>query len=264
MRIAHLEYINKLLKETEIEYAKIIPWSTPVYSFGNIQNSKLATLGINPSNREFENLKGEELVGYNRRFHTLNSLNISKWAQIDHDKTIQIKMLCDEYFQRNPYDQWFKKLDYLISGSSYSYYFPSNEACHLDLIPFATSEKWSDLKIEQQNFLLKKSSNFLGDLIKNSNIEYLILNGSSVIKNFEAITNVKFSKELIQNWSLNRRKGKPVRGYSYEGEINKIGKIELNREIKILGFNHNIQSSYGITNDVQKSIRSWISKKITI
>ncbi|QRM90980.1 hypothetical protein FG167_07310 [Lacinutrix sp. WUR7] len=259
-----LEVINNTLTDADIKYADVIPWSTPIYSFGNISNSKIATLGINPSNREFEDLNGVELNGNNRRFHTLKSLKINSWTEIDSAKTNYIKTLCDEYFSRNPYDQWFKKLDYLISGSSYSYYFPSTEACHLDLIPYATSKKWSDLRPNQKHFLLDKSSLLLGHLLKNSSINYLILNGSTVIKTFEQISDVTFRKELQTDWVLNRKNGKNVNGYSFEGDVNKIGGIKLKQAIKVFGFNHNIQSSFGVTSIVQKSIRNWLSNKIKV
>lgn len=261
--IESLVKINQVISDDELSFANIIPWSTPIYSFGKIENSKIATLGINPSNREFEDLEGNELEGNLRRFHTLNSLKVESWKKLDLEKTFEIKKLCDEYFLRNPYDQWFKKLDYLFSGSSYSYYFPSVEACHLDLIPYATEKKWSELNNNQKKFLLEKSFNFLGEIVKHSKINYFILNGSTVIKNFEKITNIDFIVKMQPKWTLNRKNNKHVvKGYSFEGEINKIGNIKLNRIIKVYGFNHNIQSSYGITNDVQKSIRNWLSNNI--
>lgn len=260
--LENLININTSLSEEDMDYANIIPWSTPIYSFGKVEIAKIATLGINPSNREFEDLRGNELDGNLRRFHTLKSLNIKSWKEIDLSRTNKIKLLCDEYFQRNPYDQWFKKLDYLFSGSSYSYYFPSIEACHLDLVPYATEKKWSNLTSLQREFLLKKSSPFLGDIIKNSSISYLILNGSTVIKNFELISDVTLKMKLQPDWALKRRTSNDVKGYSFEGQVKQIGDVKLKKEVKVFGFNHNIQSSYGITNYVQKSIRNWFSNKI--
>lgn len=264
MDLKTFELINSALTKSDIKYADVIPWSTPVYSFGNLSTSKIATLGINPSNREFEDLNGLELDGGIRRFHTLKSLNIKSWKELDRTKTDNVKTLCDEYFNRNPYDQWFKKLDYLFSGSSYSYYFPSLEACHLDLVPYATSKKWSDLSSEQKQFLLNKSSHLLGNLLKDSKVDYLILNGSTVLKNFQLISDVSYKKELQESWELRRKNGNNVRGFSHEGLVQEIGGVKLNKEIKILGFNHNIQSSFGVTNLVQKSIRNWLSKKIIL
>src|ERR1700738_3082657 len=61
---ALVRYIN------EISLAKdyIIPWSCPVLSFGNPLTASVATLGLNPSNREFVDEAGNELDGPFRRF----------------------------------------------------------------------------------------------------------------------------------------------------------------------------------------------------
>jgi len=50
-----------------------------------------------------------------------------------------------------------------------------------------------------------------------------------------------------------------VAGVAYRGSINNISGIELGRSIEVLGFNHNIQSSFGVTTQVRKSIQEWIT-----
>ncbi|MET3025338.1 hypothetical protein ABXT06_01550 [Flavobacterium sp. UW10123] len=259
---SHVLNLLEVLKKTQPDDLSIIPWSTPILSFGNILKSKIATLGINPSNREFVDLQGLELKGDNRRFHTLNSLEIKNWSEIKEKHINLIIELCDEYFLRNPYDGWFKKLDYLISGTSMSYYFPSQEACHLDLIPFATFEKWSNLTPIQQNTLLNLFSDFLGILIAESSIEIILLNGQTVVNNFEKISNLKLYKTTEKDWELPRKKTENVAGYSYQGYVETIGTIDLKRKVKVLGYNHNIQSSFGVTSQVQTSIRKWITLNI--
>ena len=56
----------------------MIPWSCPVPAFGDLLNSFVATLGLNPSNREFVDEEGNELEGAARRLHTLRSLSLSR------------------------------------------------------------------------------------------------------------------------------------------------------------------------------------------
>ena len=46
----------------------VIRWSSPVPSFGDLSRSRVATLGLNPSNREFVDPDGQELSGAERRF----------------------------------------------------------------------------------------------------------------------------------------------------------------------------------------------------
>src|SRR5438045_226057 len=89
----------------------VIGWGCPVLFFGDLSNSRVATLGLNPSNREFVDEAGIELSGCVRRFHTLQSLGLSSWSQASamHLELI-INNYCD-YFDANPYDVWFKRLD---------------------------------------------------------------------------------------------------------------------------------------------------------
>src|SRR5205809_4127565 len=111
----------------------VITWGCPVPSFGDLSNSEVATVGLNPSNREFVDESGGELEGSLRRFHTLNSLGISSWSHADARHLRLILESCRMYFFDNPYDRWFKRLDHVVSGTKASFYSPSCGACHLDL-----------------------------------------------------------------------------------------------------------------------------------
>jgi len=233
----------------------VIYWACPIPFFGNIYRAKIATLGINPSNLEFVNEDGIELNLSLRRFNNLHSLNLSSWEGIHGNEISIIMNDCLNYFNHNPYDRWFKKLDYLISGTSFSYYFPSGEACHIDLIPFATKLKWSVLSSAEQRLLLDKSVPFLFYLLKQFNIHTLILNGQSVVNQFQKITSCNLIKEPKTDWNLKREKSNEVLGYSYSGVLN----FNRRKPIKVLGFNHNIQGSFGVTKEVQESIRKWIT-----
>lgn len=254
-----LNLVKKLNDPICIE-SDVITWGSPVPSFGNLSFSKIATVGLNPSNREFVDESGNELKGSKRRFHTLNSLGLSQWDDVEQSHLKVIEDSCQDYFNRNPYDSWFKKLDNLISGTSMSYYFPSSQACHLDLIPFATSTKWTCLSAEQKKTLLKISGDSLARLINNSSIKLLVLNGNSVVANLQKLCNEKFERISMPNWNLNRKGTSEVEGYAYKGIIKSLSNINLRNKIYVLGYNHNIQSSFGVTTKVQLSIRNWISE----
>lgn len=258
---AELSNLVERLSDPKLLKADVIEWGCPIMSFGNISTSKIATLGLNPSNREFVDEFGNELKGDKRRFHTLDSLGLKQWSEADDKHLDLIAELCDDYFSRNPYDSWFKRLDYLISGTSMSYYFPSQEACHLDLIPYATSCKWTDLSIKQRSSLLQLTGDTLGLLLRQSPIRLLILNGQTVVEHLQKFSNAKLKKTLMPNWTLPRKETNGVAGYSYVGEISEIAGVILNQPIFILGYNHNIQSSFGVTSQVQTSIRNWITEK---
>lgn len=239
---------------------KIIQWGSPVPAFGNLSSAAVATLGINPSNREFVNSKGHELDGNERRFQTLRSLGISKWSDATSSHLLSMENSCKNYFLYNPYNAWFKSLDNLISGTRTSYYGKKSTACHLDLIPYATSCKWTDLTSSQRTQLLSSTGDTLGLLLKDSKVQLLVLNGRTVIENLSKISDLEYKYRLMPTWSLPRSNGS-VLGYSCRGVVTNICGIKLNREIVVLGLNHNIQSSFGVTSQVKESIRDWITLK---
>lgn len=259
------EELEKLLIKLSGQTLKqldVIPWGTPVLSFGDIAAARMATIGLNPSEREFVDTTGKELDGPHRRFHTLRSLGLKKWTDVEEHHLTSIIQLYSEYFHRNPYDGWFKKLDHIISGTSNSYYFPSGLACHLDLIPFATFSKWTDLEPQQKTKLLDISIDTLGQLLKNSSIDVIVLNGKTVVDNFERYSDTKFTRRIKDEWILPRKVGGGVLGFAYEGSIRSLGNTDFDRTITVLGYNHNIQSSFGVTKEVQVSIRNWVSDSL--
>lgn len=257
MQSTILSLIKRLDKSTFSE-TNVIPWSSPVPSFGDLSRSTVATVGLNPSNREFVDPAGKELDGSFRRLHTLNSLGLKKWSDADKEHLQLIVDSCSEYFSRNPYDGWFKKLDYVISGTKTSFYSDSSRACHLDLIPYATACKWTFLTKKQRSALLEHAGDTLGLLLADSPVKLLILNGKSVIDHFETITGEKLTVSRMKNWSLPRQKSPGVMGFAYRGVIRQFPGVKLRKEVIVLGFNHNLQSSFGVTKQVVQAIQEWI------
>ncbi|HIM96922.1 MAG TPA: hypothetical protein EYM57_03335 [Gammaproteobacteria bacterium] len=237
----------------------VIPWAAPVISFGDLSKARVATLGLNPSNREFVDVSNRELMGSERRFQTLNSLGLSKWSQAKPEHIDQIVDACFGYFDGNPYDGWFRALEKLFLDAGVSYYGMFSDACHLDLVPFATSTKWGALTTRQKAQLLSLSGDALGLLLRDSSIEVLVLNGQAVIDNLQQVSNRSFKKEVVAEWILPRRSSDGVLGYAYTGKINQVGGVDLGREVSVLGYNHNIQSSFGVTSQVKMAIQKWIS-----
>ena len=238
----------------------IIPWSCPVPAFGDWLTPKVATLGINPSYREFVDRSGEQLQGPYRRLHTLDSLGIESWSEADARHLELIMDSCRSYFFRNPYDTWFKKLDFAIAGTAVSYYDNPSSACHLDLVPFATIRRWNELSTQQRTSLLSLTGDTLGITLRDSQIRLLVLNGSSVVKAFQSVAGLSLHAKEVPTWSLGRRSKSKVRGIAFTGTVRTVSNVKLDREITILGFNHNLQSSYGVTLEVISSIREWITR----
>lgn len=251
--------INRL-DSAVISGTDVIRWGCPVPSFGDLSTSRVATLGLNPSNREFVDEAGNELQGVVRRFHTLNSLGLKSWSDVDARHLRLILETCRLYFLRNPYYAWFKRLDLIVSGAKASYCDPSCGACHLDLIPYATARKWTELTAQQRALLLTVASDTLGILLRDSPVRILILNGRSVVKQFQDIAGACLEELEMPAWSLPRQSKTDVAGVAYKGMVDTLSGITLEHRVLVLGFNHNLQSSFGVPTKVIHEIRGWIAQ----
>lgn len=240
--------------------ASVIPWAAPVPVFGDLSRSRVATLGLNPSNREFVDESGTELPESDRRFHTLRTLGLGSWSEAEDRHLDMIMESCRDYFRNNPYDKWFKRLDKVVAGAKASYYSPSSKACHLDLVPYATTCKWSGLRPEQKRSMETVASNALGLLLRESPLRILILNGEAVVRGFQKVAGTRLAVQEMPSWSLQRQPGRDVMGLAYKGLTENVSGIDLGRKILVLGFNHNIQGSFGVTNKVIDAIRDWIAQ----
>ncbi len=238
----------------------IIGWGCPVPSFGDADKSVVATLGLNPSNREFVDEAGKELVGGARRFHTLQSLRLTRWAEADARHIELITESCATYFTRSPYRVWFRKLEDLLAAAGASFYGKQRPACHLDLIPFATAAKWNLLTARQRSSLLAISKDCLARVLRQSRVRVLILNGRSVVEYFQSVSGVRVQPREEPGWSLRRSTGRDVVGIAYKAITSIFSGMEIGREVLVLGFNHNLQSSYGVTSEAMTAIRQWVAK----
>ncbi len=247
------------LDDPRIANAGVIGWGAPVPSFGDLAMSKVATLGLNPSNREFVDEIGIQLDGRDRRFHTLQSLGLRSWEDVNAAHLRMILNSCQNYFLCNPYDRWFKRLDEIVSGTGTSFYSAPFRACHLDLIPYATFNKWTDLTPVQRITLLSFAGDILALLLRDSPVRVLLLNGASVVDHFEKLTGLRLERREMKAWSLCRRSSRDVLGISYRGVLRSLCDVSLSREVLVLGYNHNIQSSFGVTTKVVDAIRRWVS-----
>ena len=256
--------LKKLLGGLNCEKAHalgLIAWASPVLTFGHLGHAGVATLGLNPSNREFVDRCGNELTDEDQRLHTLKSLGIDRWSSASRQHRDSILESCCTYFTRRPYNGWFGQLEFLLQRMSASYYGGQPTiACHLDLIPFATTEKWAALSPDSRKRLLEMGADALGRLLKASPVNTLLVNGRSVVEQLCKITDCSASVAEMSQWSLNRNGVPTVKGYSFSGVLKTVHGIALGREIRVLGFNHNLQSSFGVTNQVRSAIADWIEK----
>jgi hypothetical protein len=240
----------------------VINWGSPVLSFGAVWTARVATVGINPSNREFVDDDGAELTGMARRFHTLSSLGIDSWIEVDVRHLRAILMSCAEYFNNNPYNTWFGRLNEVIGAIGVSFYGPAANACHLDLVPFATANKWTELKPRVRASLLSISSDALPLVLRESKVETIVLNGTSVVEHFQRMTGVDLDRIRIPGSDLGRQGGRDVLGYGFRGAATSLLGVPLDRKVTILGYNHNVQSSFGVTKASVRAIQDWLARSV--
>ena len=97
------------------------------------------------------------------------------------------------------------------------------------------------------------------EALKHSDIKVLILNGKQVVKEYERVIGHTLPAQHMPEWSLPRKGTKPVMGMAYMGSLDEQVGRKSHNGILVLGFNHNIQSSFGISLKIRKAIRSWIT-----
>ena len=236
-----------LLDAPRLEGTSLVKTWAPVPYFGDIANSTVATVGLNPSDKEFADDDGHELGAEARRFHTLDSLGIESWSELSGRQLIKIKESCGDYFNRNPYMEWFGKLRPITSGLNASF---GAGVCHLDLVPYATDEKWSKLRQVEKKELLEVSRRTLEDLVRITPLRVLVLNGTGVIKGFEKAFGVRLEPHRMPSWGLPWASGKR-RGFSYRGKLeNSIGEEDSSKGALVLGYNHNIPGTPGVNETI--------------
>jgi len=182
----HRDELENLLAEKITTMTKpvncgVIAKTTPVISFGDFTTSRIATLGINPSSAEFLSA-GKLLVGDKQRL----AVDVDgRFSPVD------IWFGCQHYFRRNPYWSWFKHLEELLNQVGASY---KENACHLDLSPWATDPIFGKLSPEQQKNLLQHDRELLNWQIAESPIKTVLFNGATVYKTIEASQNYYLKK----------------------------------------------------------------------
>lgn len=252
------EIILERLREEPPDYCTIVEKSLPIIAFGRFMNSKVATISLNPSYAEFEKVKGHN------RFHTLDTLGIEKYSDINEVHVKSILEYCETYFERSYstgvrkikkhpiyYSRWFNPMELIINkinGSSYL----DGSACHLDISQWATKTIWGDLNQSQKKALIgAKDLELIRELIKNNNYEMLLLNGATTSK--YVLKNIF----LIDNYNTFILSTSPKVEVYYK-ETNHLLGIKTKKPIKLFGWNDYIQRKPKNIN----LIVNWIREKL--
>ena len=214
----------------------IVKKSTPVLSFGDFQNAKVFTLGINPSNLEFEDRNGELLKNQMRRLQTFNSLKKEDYSFLSDENAKKILDGCLNYFNKKPY-HWFNKFEKILTDIGVSYNEPPF-AAHVDLVQWSTKTKWSKLTNNQREILIEDGRKFLEYQLESDSLEIVLLNGRTVIDSFKDWSEVELNSSAFE---IPKGKNAEIVTGLYKNKV------------KIIGWSVNIQSSFGVSNvDIER------------
>ena len=162
---------------------EIVPFSTPVVSFGDPNEASMVTVGINPSSLEF--FKGSKvkklLAPGEKRLVDTETLGIELGTTLNRDQAIRVIVGCYNYFKTKPYD-WFDHLEE-NANKVFGYSYKNGSSAHLDLVQWATDPVWGNFEDEiTQEILLKNDLEFLKYQIALKKYEIVFLNGAKVHK----------------------------------------------------------------------------------
>jgi hypothetical protein len=231
----------------------VIQDSTPIVFFGNIEKSNVATLGLNPSKREFLSQDDSLLDGSEKRVETLKSLGVSKLSNLTDIQVRRVYDACMSYFRKeqggNPYTRWFDQLDnHMLKKLGVSYY--SDTACHLDIVQWATQPIWRHLDKETQQKLIQNDIKYLENQLFEYEIRTLLINGNGVHNEFCKYFKPKVLKQekIVLNTT----------GVTETCEVYQLELVLHGRMITAYAWSKNLQSTYGMTNNMKQAISNWI------
>lgn len=219
------DYIEARIRQLPPASFPVVRGSTPVISFGDARRATVATLGWNPSKREFLDPRNSELISEERRLETLSSLGEAGLATASSKAVFRIFDACNRYFHRNPY-HWFNRLEKILKHIGASYH--DGSACHLDFVQWATDPVWGKLSPAHRSDLLRSDVSFLRRQLAQEHIQLLLLNGAGIVNQYRA----QFHGKLTESHLPGRLK--LFTGYDTRGT-------------KVVGWNINLQSSFGVS-----------------
>ncbi|MQA00930.1 MAG: hypothetical protein GEU80_16690 [Dehalococcoidia bacterium] len=238
------QYLVRMIRRAPPPVSEVVSGSTPVVSFGDLERARVATLGINPSAREFLD-GGQLLSGQSRRLATLPSLGTNDTASFSDEQVAAVLDDCYAYFDpdRNPYRRWFDPLDEILRSVSVSYY--DRTACHLDLVQWATEPVWGQIASPQsRRMLLDDGVPHLRAQLKHGGVALVLLNGRQVLEHVQS----EGLASLERNGSLTEGAKSCALYSGWSGPT------------RVLGWSTNLQSSFGVTRAFRQRLAGWVKE----
>lgn len=164
-----------------------VPGSLPILFFGDLFTARIATVGLNPSDREFLDRDGRELDGPARRFETLASLGAASRGCLSDEKSERAIATMRAYYRPGkPVYGWFRSLDRVTRGMGFTY--ECGDVAHLDLVQEATHPTWSRLNSLEVRQLRAADEPFLNWQLATFPLEMVVCNGRTVFDGVRRLT----------------------------------------------------------------------------
>jgi len=236
----------------------------PVLWFGDqTRDPRIVTVGLNPSHGEFfKNQEDAKRLRYppssETRFYVYSPDEVANPS--DSTLTNRVIQSYNEYFRKNPYTRWFGKpggynVECFIKQLDASFYGKGSLGCvHIDLFPFVTVDKFSDL--DKQKLLSNVfndpwfSKNFK-DLVDFLDPRILIVFGRSTTEYF----NTYFSGSIKLNVDYRDRERKFA---SYGRSSYTV----YGKQIPVLGLSVNLGNPRGFTKTQLSKMGRTVSRKL--
>jgi hypothetical protein len=135
--------------------------SLPVLFFGDALSARIATVGLNPSKREYLDRKGQALRPVAQRFATLGSLGAPSRGELSDAQADRAIDVMRAYYDpdRPVFLSYFRHLTHFLHGMGVSY--GERTATHLDLVQESTDPVWTKLDTDEKARLLERDLPFL-------------------------------------------------------------------------------------------------------
>jgi hypothetical protein len=237
------QYVADMVRRLPPPRTPVVSSSTPVVAFGDPTRAEVATLGINPSSREFAGVDAALLAGSERRLATMQSIGAEQLDQLNDEQVASVVADCETYFYRRPYRRWFDPLEELLRvGTGTSYY--DGSACHLDLVQWATDPIWGRISdADVRRALLEDGVPHLRAQLARENVRLVLLNGRQVCEQVRAggLTH------LVEAGGIPVARG-TCRLYTGSGQ-----------GIHWVGWSANLQSSWGVSTAFKEELAAWVA-----
>lgn len=188
--------IMNLLKKSIPNNIGVVEQSISVPFFGDIEKSFCATIGINPSDKEFLGANKQLLIGNKKRFVDRQALKVADNDCLNDVQADMVYQSLIEYFYNkdNVYKTWFCWTEYFVGDLFNSSYYKGTMV-NLDIYPWATKTKWAKIGKDTKQSLLQ-SYDLLRDILlyKNKLFDYVYINGETVKKQLESVLNITISE----------------------------------------------------------------------